>query len=285
MESTEFSGVFFDWLTEDGVTFQKFNRLVISRLAVEPLPYAHALSFIENAVDLLQNELIGFATDCRGWPRLEDADFRVLVRACRVSAATVSIDFPSLPFSDFTSFRIYWRRMGMDYSDSGDYRTQLVKELFEEVEKQISDTIVGIGLRRLAETLSGATETGWREVDIELKQMRKQYSSAVTHADFSAVGHSCVRVMECLGDVAAKELSRQNSTSVIPPRGEYKNRCYLLIDLELQGPDQAVIRKTFKDVGELAQFAKHKHAPMERDVAFACEGVQLLVALMRRLIK
>lgn len=233
-------------------------------------------------VRLTHREFEGFAN--QGSALSDDADADVLLRACAVACKRVGLDFPKLPFRDFSSFGKYWRREGMTGPGSWAVRREYLDQLFDPIEAELLN-LLNRGLDdRLAQPISPRSSTGWAVVDREVDELRRRFEVARSDQDHSAVGTACVRILEHLGDVSFDPDRYLQAGQPSPPRDKTKARFDLIIAHELAGADHEAIRKLTRGAVELAHEVKHRTTPTRRDAGIAADAVILLTNIMRRIL-
>ncbi|UQS22878.1 hypothetical protein L1857_08630 [Amycolatopsis thermalba] len=240
------------------------------------------LELADALVRLAHRELEGFAT--QGNVITEDADSELLLRACSVACKRVGVDFPDLPFRDFSGFYKYWRREGMAGSGSWAARREYLDGVFEPVE----DALLNLSVRSfddgIAVPISPRTATGWAVVDREIRELRRRFEVARSEQDHSAVGTACVRILEHLGDVCFDSARHLPAGVEAPPRDKTKARFDMVISAELTGTDNETLRRLARTTVELAHQVKHRTTPSRRDAGIAADSVVLLANMMRRIV-
>lgn len=240
------------------------------------------LELADALVRLAHRELEGYAT--RGNVITEDSDIELLLRACALACKRVGVEFPDLPFRDFSGFYKYWRREGMVGGGSWAARREYLDGVFKSVE----DALLRISTRSfddsVAVPISPRSATGWAVVDREIRELRQRFEVARSEQDHSAVGTACVRILEHLGEVCFDPARHLQVGAVVPPRDKTKNRFDMIVSAELAGEDNEILRRLARTTVELAHQVKHRTTPSRRDAGIAADSVILLANMMRRIV-
>jgi len=245
------------------------------------IPGVVDIEFAEAAVSLLHDELGAYGTSGNTRLQGDDDDANLLIRACFCSCNRSGVEFPVLPFRDFTGFRKFWNGAGMygSYEKRRNYLHQalgpVIARLAELSFKALTD--------QLESSISPLSATGWAQVNAEISQLRQRFAAAHSEQDYSAVGNSCVRILEHLGEVVFDQAVHVPSGHETPPRDKTKIRLETAIIHALPNGDNENLRKLARATVEVAQEVKHRKTPTRQSAAIAADSVILLVSIMRHL--
>lgn len=246
-----------------------------------PIPEYSDIELASALLDLIHQELQAFGTDMSNRiPASESNQFRLLTQACRRVTQRLGLNFPELPFRDMPGFRDYWIREEMDWSWAK--RRNYLNELFRDIEKAIDDLQYQGWEDSLIEPVTPQSSTGWLLVDSEIEQLRQKFAIARTEQDHSAIGNSCVRILESLGDIAFDPEKYLSDGEEVPGRDKTKHRFDKIIGFELAGSENEEVRGYARKLVELAHMVKHRATPSRRDAGVAADGVITLANMIRR---
>ncbi|EEI63875.1 hypothetical protein [Corynebacterium glucuronolyticum] len=191
----------------------------------------------------------------------------------------------NIPFTGGDSFREYWKRQGASYNFQA--RREIISNIFDPLElhiEKLEDTAVE---NTLATPVSPRGQTGWQQVDHEIRELRVKFAGARTSADYSDVGNRAVRVLESLNRVAfdpARHIPKGVDASNFT-EGKTKNRLERFVEVELPGKSNQELRSLVRNVVSLANNVKHAQTPTRREAGIAADSVIMLSNLLRRLIE
>ena len=246
-----------------------------------PIPEYSDIELASALLELMHQELQAFGTDMSNRiPASESNQFRLLTQACRRVNQRLGLNFPESPFRDMPGFRDYWIREEMDWSWAK--RRNYLNELFRDIEKAIDDLQYQGWEDSLIEPVTPQSSTGWLLVDSEIEQLRQKFAIARTEQDHSAIGNSCVRILESLGDIAFDPEKYLSNGEEVPGRDKTKNRFDKIISFELAGSENEEVRGYARKLVELAHMVKHRATPSRRDAGVAADGVITLANMIRR---
>lgn len=129
-----------------------------------------------------------------------------------------------------------------------------------------------------------APETGWTEVDSEVRQLRQRYATAQTPEDFRAVGLLCRDVLISLGHVVFDPEHHLPLDEAMPKRDDAKSRIDYVVQAEFPGSDNHRLRALVKAQWDYVQPVVHTRADTERKARLAADGTIYLVNTLRALI-
>lgn len=214
-----------------------------------------------------------------GGTRIENEQSGRLLRALGRVLDRLGVPFDP-PFRDFDGFHAHWSANG-GYG-SWDVRRQMVAHLFDPVRDALETLEEDAYRRSLANPISPRGRTGWRQVDEEITELRRLFSTAHNGAAYSAVGNNCVRVLEALSAVAYDPARHLPEGEQEPPVAETKKRLDRVVEVELTGSGSRELRKLVRAAIEAAQATKHR-TPSRRDAGIAADSTILLANILRRL--
>jgi hypothetical protein len=136
---------------------------------------------------------------------------------------------------------------------------------------------------QLADPVSPRGRTGWLEVDNEIKELRRRFSTASTPQDYRAVGSHCVGVLEALSRTVYDPTKHLRPGEQEPPADKTKQRLGRYVEDAIPGSDQAELRALIGRAIEFAQLVKHRETPTRRDAGIAADAVIMLANILRRL--
>jgi hypothetical protein len=257
------------------------DEALIRSIISGPIDTEPDIEVADALVDLIKSELISFGTDKNG-KVTENEDFQLLVRAANAVCLRVGIEFPKLPFRDYDGFYEYW----VDHAMSGSWATRrnYVQITLKEVSDEIFARLTKEFDLELMQTITPHSGTGWSIIDGELHQLRRRFEIARTEQDHCAIGASCVRILEQLGEVAFKPDIYVPKGSEIPPRDKTKIRFDLIVEYHLAGPDNEKARKLAKALVEMAQSVKHRQTPSRLEAGLVCDALIAWANMVRRIV-
>ena len=122
------------------------NERLLGDLRSGPLPFPSDISAAEGLLDLVEDELVEYATSADK-NELEDERIALAIRA--LEAVTRRLRMPvELPFRNFTTFRTHWIRNGVTGTGSWQARREIVGDLLEPHRKQLASLQRGLGVLR-----------------------------------------------------------------------------------------------------------------------------------------
>ena len=228
---------------------------------------------------LVHDELESFGT--HGEQRLSDDQIALAIRALSTVLKRLGVTL-SVPFRNFSTFRTYWIRKDCIGPGSWQARRGLLDEIFEPLHlklMRIEDTT----LEALANPISPRAETGWPEVDEEIRELRRRFQTSTTAQDYRAVGTHCVGVLEALGRTVYDPSRHLREGETIPPPDKSKQRIGRYVEDALPGKSNEELRGLASKTIELAHHVKHASTPTRRDAGIAADSVILLANILRRL--
>jgi hypothetical protein len=247
-----------------------FRTKLMQEIARNPLIDYPDHEVVGTLAILARNELVACGNGDR--QRLNDDEFRTLLRASISACQRIDLAFPTLPFQDFTGFRSYWKSQGWVGGGSYATRREFIQEVFRQLEFDLFEYESKLISSVLIEPIEANSSIGWMRVDSELLEVRKRFSSARTEQDFCAVGLACTRVLECLGEKVFDPDRYLPDGVETPPRAATKNRLEYVINVEVPGPSNDIFRKVARSTIELDQAVKHRKTPTRTEAAIACDA-------------
>ena len=227
----------------------------------------------------LQSTIIG------SWPRAEisdTADQRLLFRALQRVSRRNKIDLPLLEYRDYDEFRYFILHHYGPEPDEVKIHKYL-GSIFNPIEDLIYKRQDDIWESELALPISPHGGTGWKRVDDEILEMRRQFRDARSEQAHSSIGNSCNRILLFLSEAAFVPDRHLSAGEELPPVNKTKNRFDMIINHELVGPNQAELRKLVRAAVELAEAVKHGTSPSRSDAGIAADSVIMLVNILRRI--
>lgn len=273
-----------DLFTDDLTTLDEIRlRTELLQDAIKgPVDHYSDVELASALVDLLHQELEAFGTG--GGNRVHQSnteEFRLLVHACKRVTQRLGLEFPDLPFRDMPGFRDYWIEQGMDWSWAK--RRNYLNRLLGDLHDAIDELQYQVWEDSLFAPITPHSSTGWSLLDSEIEQLRHKFAIARTEQDHSAIGNSCVRVLELLGDIAFDPAKYLSDGEEVPARDKTKNRFDKIINCELAGRDNDEMRGYARKLVELAHMVKHRATQSRKDAGIAADGVIALANMIRRI--
>lgn len=244
-----------------------------------PIPEVEDLEIFDGLVKLIQEELTAYGTT--GAVRLDDDQIEIVLRVAQRVGKRCGIDFPILPFRNFTGFHTYWKKNDMGGSWAA--RREYVDDVLSPIKDAIYEMQERFWEETLASPISPHESTGWPVLDNEIIQVRRRFAIATTDQDHAAVGNACVRILEMLAEVAFDPIKYAVSGLPVPNKAQTKIRLELIIKKELPPSDFEYAFKLSSACIELAQKVKHSPTPTRREAGIAADSVILLVNIIRRI--
>lgn len=188
----------------------------------------------------------------------------------------------AVPFRDFDTFRTYWNRN--DGYGSWQARRDMLNEFFEPLHEQLERSEAA-GLEwALASGISPHPVTGWPKVDEEIAELRRHFNAASSQQDYSNIGNDCVAITEALSAVVYNHEKHGIQGQGEPAVTSTKARLDRYLEVELQGSENAYVRKLTRSAVELAQAVKHRRETSTRtEAGISADAVILLANILRRL--
>ena len=259
----------------------ELRRDLLTRALKAPVEDTEDIDLADTVVRLAHQEFEAYGTS--GGNRLDDDDdVELVLRACQRICARCSVTFPTLPFRSFSGFHAYWVKEDMKGSYAA--RRDYLNGVFQPIEDELFKLVQRTWDEELSEAVSPHAQLGWPSVDREIAELRRRFTVARSSQDHSAVGTACVRILELVGDVALEPARHIPSGMEIPARDKTKNRFEFIINVDLQGKENEVLRKVSRSVVELAHEVKHRSTPSRRDAGIAADAVILLANMIRRIV-
>lgn len=252
------------------------------RISCDTIPDFTDIEIAEAICTLARNELIACANGLK--QTLTDSEFRTLARAGMATSRRLGIEFPRLPFRDFTSFQSWWKAEGMTDSGSWQLRRGWVQEAFQPYDLQITELILTMPDTTLIDPVPTATNASWDTIETEITHLRHRYTQAQRPDELCSVGLACVRITEILAELVFDEHTHLIPSEEPPHKGATINRFTYVIDHELKGPGNAEMRKIVRSVIPLTQSLKHATNPTKKVAALACDSTIVLVNMMRNIV-
>jgi len=212
---------------------------------------------------------------------LTDPQSRDVMAALRAVLLRLDVPFDP-PFDDFPGFYRYWRRRGASGSGGWEARRTILDALLNPIHDQLADLETGALRSRLAIPVTSHPRTGWRAVDEEIAELRRHFQAARTPQDCRNVGNDCVAVLERISAAAYIPVWHLPAGETEPPVAQTKARLERVVEVELNGPENAELRKLARAAIEQAQAVKHR-TPNRRHAGIAADSVILLANIFRRL--
>lgn len=254
------------------------DLLRVIRAATHPsVPDAEAGAALAH---LAHDQLTAFGTE--GDNTLSDAELREVLAALRAVCSRLGVTF-TVPFQDFGGFRAYWKGKGASGSGGWQARRNLLAELFDPMHNRLEALERQSLSAALLAPITAHPGTGWRAVDHEISELRRQFLIAVTPQDYNAVGLVCVRLTEALSATVYDPTRHLRAGETEPSVANTKQRLERYIEDSASGPDNATLRKLARDGIEYAQHVKHRGTPNSREVGIAADATLLLANILRRL--
>lgn len=229
-------------------------------------------------MDVVRDDLTASGTG--GGQSLPDDDMRLAIRALGAVTERVGLPF-KLPFRDHTTWRAWWNRNGGH--GSWQARRELLSGLFDETYEQLVEAQNRGVAFNLVEAVSPHRSLGWPEVDLELHELRRQFTRATTPQDCAAVGLVAVRVTEALSRRVYVHAEHGASGEPEPKVADTKRRLGAFIASKLPGSGNEEVRRLAKTTIEVAQAMKHRGTPSRVEAGIAADAVLLLANILRRL--
>lgn len=271
-------------VNESGLPFEPdeaFNTELVQRIYRDSIPEFTDIEVAEASLVLIRNELIECGTTERH--KLSDNEFRAMVRAAMAVSRRLGLTFPEIPFRDHSSYRAYWRAEGMVGAGSWEARRQYIRQLFQPYDEQITAYIHRLPDTSLVTPVPTPPNPTWQAIEDEITHLRHRYAEARSAQDLCSVGLACVRITEILGDLVFDPTTHLPPGETDPGRGSTINRFTFVIDHELQGPDNANMRRLVRGVIPFIQGVKHSGNPSKKDAAMAADATIALVNMMRNI--
>jgi hypothetical protein len=232
-------------------------------------------------VQLTHQEFEGYGT--HGKQRLHDDDDVDLVsRAARSVCKRIGVEFPQLPFHNFSAFLKFWKLQGM--SGSWAARRNYLDDAFRPTEEAMSRLQERTIDDALVDPVSPRGRTGWPEVDAEIQALRRRFDVASSPQDYSSVGTGCVRVLEAVADAAFDPNRDLDQGEPLIPRDKSKERLGRVVKRSLSGSEVELMRKLLNATIEVAHQVKHRRTPTRRDAGLATDAAIMVANLVRRLL-
>jgi hypothetical protein len=128
----------------------RLDTTLLAKLRSAPLSDILDESAAEGLLDLVQDELMAFATNED--QQLNERQSANVIRT--LEAVTKRLGIPAgLPFRSFSSFRAYWQRRGLTGPGSWQPRRDMVNELFDPIREQLADLEESLAGPRISEDL------------------------------------------------------------------------------------------------------------------------------------
>jgi hypothetical protein len=262
-----------------GSSTESFRRGLVQQAAKGQLPDTDDLEVADVLVRLAHTELSSFG--CGGTPRLDDDDMQLVLQACIAVCGRLGVDFPRLPFRNLSGFKTYWRSEGMSYSYEA--RRSYLERVFRPLQDELFRLSALSPNDRLLDPVSPRGGTGWPGIDRELAELRRRFAASRSDQDHCAIGAACVRVLECLGDVAFNPQRHLPAGESLPLRSKTKERFDLIITSALPGVGHENLRRFARSVIEMAHDVKHSTTPSRCEAGIAADSVICLVNMLRRI--
>lgn len=231
---------------------------------------------------MISNDLIAFGT--AGGQQMTDAGSREALRTLGAIVNRLGIVDFSPPFSDFPSFRGYWMRIGASGGGGWQARRDIVHQFFEplkvELERREDDALQG----GLLAPVSPAGRTGWEQVDVEILELRRHFSTAQSAQDYRNIGNDCVAVLEAVSRAAYDPHRHLPLDEAEPPVANTKARFDQIVNAELPGSANAEMRKYGRGAIELAQAVKHAPNGTRLQAGLSADAAISVANLLRRLL-
>jgi hypothetical protein len=255
-----------------------FKYDLVNSLRASAQPEYDDLEVALGLAELADQELQSYGTS--GGETLNDLQITLTLRALKAVLKRLGVDFDP-PWRDFTTFRTYWLKKGAKGSYQA--RRDIVNEFFEPLHATLLAMEDDALESTLAEPISPRTEVGWREVDQEIRELRRRFRSASTSQDYRAIGTHCVGVLEALGMIVYDPSKHLRPGESDPPRDKTKQRLGRFIEGALGGEANEKLRGVATKTIELAHEVKHRSTLTRCDAGIAGDAVILLTNILRRL--
>lgn len=210
----------------------------------------------------------------------DDNDLALCVRALNATTQRIGIEF-DLPWRDYASFRTYWN--ANDGHGSWQARREMVEQHFGPLRDELSRREDQADSSQLAEASSPHASTGWPDVDVEIRELRRRFRSATTPQDYRAVGTDCVGVLEALSRTVYDPSIHVREGERPLDLGKSKLRIERFIEDGLPGKENEHIRGLARKAIELAHDVKHSPSATRRDSGIAADAAILLANILRRI--
>lgn len=262
---------------DNAVTGRKLNRKLIEAVRTN---HASDIDDLEAASALLRfvwDELQKYGTD--SGQTLQNDEIAELQRSLQAVLNRLGITF-SFPWRDFEGFKTYWIKEGA--SGSWQARREILTNLLMPVLDELEAMEYQQSRSDLAQAISPLKTLGWREVDEEIHELRKRFSTASSRQDYRDVGNRCVAVLEALSRTVYNPEKHVREGEEILPAEKSKLRLERVVEDSLGGKENEKLRGLSKKVIELAHSVKHSPAPSRRSAGICADSVILLANILRR---
>jgi len=254
-----------------------FEQATIDRIRWGPIDGRTDIEVAIALTDLVHVQLQGYGTDSS--QTLDDGEIGSAILALTATLRRLSIPF-DLPFRNFTTFRSHWTKNGA--SNSWQARRDMLDGFFEPLHVKLI-RLEELTLEALALPVSPRAETGWPDVDEEIRELRRRFATATTTQDYRALGTNCIGVLEALGAVVYDQAKHLREGETVPPRDKTNMRIGRYIEDTLPGRGNEDLRGLATKAAALAHHVKHSPTSMRRDAGIASDAVILLANMLRRL--
>lgn len=268
------------WGSFTGST-RKLSVDLLYKLRVGPQPGDDDLQSAIELCKILSAEYRKIATD--GAALLTDDDgSRAATAALRDLAKRHGIEW-SIPWSDFPTFKIYWKQEGYVGHGSWQARRDLISKYFLPLLQELEALQVQRQRNDLATAVSPHDKLGWNTVDNAIEQLRERFATATTTADYKDVGNRCVGVLEALSELVYNPKTHLPAGESVPPVDKTYVRIGAYIGDRLPGKPNEKLRALCKKASELAHSVKHSPKADRTTSGIAADSVILLANILRRL--
>lgn len=268
-----------DGIDRWGAPVRVFDVEMIRRLRVTPEAGLPDTEVGLALAQLIHDELTRYGTS--GGEELSDTQMREALLALRAICDRLGVPY-AVPFRDFKAFRAHWIRLGAAGSGGYAARREILAAIFDPMHEQLDLLEQKSLVATLASAVSPHPQTGWPGVDDELTELRRQFRNATTPQDYNAVGLVGVRALEAIS-ATVFDPTHVRTGETEPPVSNTKQRIERFVEVSLQGPAEADLRKLTRAAIEFAQSVKHSSSPSRRDAGIAADAVVLLANILRRI--
>lgn len=274
---TETASSVFGW--GEPTSTREFNTKLLEAIARGPLKERPDIEVAIALAQLAHDEYELYGTS---GSLLSSDESRLILQALLHALKRLGITDFDLPFRDFDAFKKHWKRNGGH--GTWQVRREMLDEHFQPLHKNLETREAGSLTWTLATAVSPHPVTGWPRVDQEMAEVRRHFNTASSQQDYSNVGNDCVAVLEALSAVIYFHDRHGEAGKDEPSIASTKARFDRFIEIELQGSENAYLRKLARASIELAQAVKHRRETATRtEAGIAADSVILLANIFRRL--
>ena len=264
---------------DPGVGFSVLRDDLLEEFRKSPSSFANDLDISLDLLNILSSELEKYGTDRTN--ELSDMQIELVIKTLRSVLRRLGMGF-ELPFRNFTTFRMYWISQGMAGLGGWQARRKLIEVLLNPVRSGLDVLEENRLTKPLTSPISGVI-TGWSDVDVELRELRRKYEASVTPQDYRALGTNCIGVLEAVGTMVYNPSMDLRDGETDLPYDRVKERLDRYVERELPGGENEEMRKSIKAVIALANRLKHRTLPNAMMAGLAADATILTASMLRRL--